>query len=103
MEGVSLGSKDLLASGVLSHAFGAEGPRIKYSTGYNKLSRAVGPHASQPALATSFNANYSDTGLFGFHVIANKSDVGKVVRGVLAEVSKSANNGLTNEELTRAK
>jgi ubiquinol-cytochrome c reductase core subunit 2 len=103
MEGVSLGSKDLLASGVLSHAFGAEGPRIKYSAGYNKLSRAVGQLASQPALVTSFNANYSDTGLLGVHVIANKNDVGKVVRGVFAELSKSASNGLTSEELTRAK
>jgi hypothetical protein len=53
-------------------------PRIKYSPGASKLSRAVASVASQPVLITAYNFNYYDTGLFGINIIANKSDVGKV-------------------------
>jgi hypothetical protein len=67
-----------LASSLASHAFGAEGARIKYAIGSSKTTRAVLQLAKEPASLASFNANYSDQGLFGFHVIANKQDVGNV-------------------------
>ena len=73
-----LSSKDLLASGILSHAFGT-GPRIKWNDGASRITRSCLPLASQPALVSSFNLNYSDAGLFGFQVIANRDDTGKVV------------------------
>ena len=101
-EGVSLASKDLLASGIASHAFGA-GPRIKYSAGSNKLARAIAPLASSPALVSSFNANYSDSGLFGFTIVGQKNDIGKIVQGVFKEVAKTSKNGLTNDEIANAK
>lgn len=101
-EGASLSSKELLASGILSQAFGT-GPRIKWSDGASRITRACLPLASKPALVSSFNLNYSDAGLFGFHVIADRDDTGKLVKGVFKEVSKVAKNGLTNEELAAAK
>lgn len=103
LEGASISSKELLSSGIISHAFGASANRIKHSSGSSKLAKVALSQASQPAVASSFNANYSDTGLFGFHVVANKNDVGKVVKGVFGEFQKSAKNGLTNDEITRAK
>lgn len=127
---LSLSGKELLASGILNHAFGANSGRVKYSTGSSKLAKSVASLASEPFAVSSFNANYSDTGLFGFHIIADKGDVGKVrfhfylllllllsklrtkiilyfilkvVKGVYNEIQKSAKNGLTNDEITRAK
>lgn len=101
-EGASLNSKDYLASGVAAHAFGI-GSRIKYASSATKLARAAAKEASEPAFVSSFNANYSDTGLFGFHVIANKKDVGKVVKAVAKEVAKASKNGLSAEEIAAAK
>lgn len=77
-EGVSQSSKDFLASSLASHAFGTVFSRVKYSNGASRLSKSVLPLAAQPAAVTSFNANYSDTGLFGFHLAGNKNEIGKV-------------------------
>jgi len=101
-EGATLSSKELLASGILSHAFGT-GPRIKWNDGASRITRSCLPLASQPALVSTFNLNYSDAGLFGFHVVANRDDAGKLVKGVFKEVGKVAKNGLTNEEVASAK
>jgi ubiquinol-cytochrome c reductase core subunit 2 len=102
-EGVSLSGKELLASHIASHAFGASGSRIKYSTGSNKLARAILSSAKDPFAVSSFNANYSDTGLFGFHIIGNKNDIGKLTKGVVSEVAKTTKNGLSNDDVNRAK
>ena len=67
-----------MAALLVSHALGTGGERIKRSLS-NKLSRSLLQLAGQPASISSFNLSYSDAGLFGFHVIANKNDVGKVI------------------------
>ena len=77
-EGASQSSKDSLASALASHAFGTVFNRVKYSNGATRLSKSVLSLATQPAAVTSFNANYSDTGLFGFHLVGNKNEIGKV-------------------------
>lgn len=102
-EGASSSSKELLASHIASHAFGASGSRIKYSTGSNKLAKAVLSVAKDPFAVSSFNANYSDSGLFGFHIIGNKNDIGKLAKGVFNEVAKATKNGLSNDDINRAK
>ena len=66
-----------MASNIVSTALGT-GPRIKYSSGSNKLSKAIGAVASQPSMAAAFNSNYSDTGLFGVHIVGQANDIGKV-------------------------
>jgi len=102
-EGASLSSKHFLASAVVSHAFGTGGPRVKYSLGGSRLERAAASSSSNPVAVSSFNSNYSDAGLFGFHVVANSQDVGKAVRAVRNEVVKASANGLSKEEIAKAK
>jgi len=102
-EGASLASNDLLASGIVSHAFGTGGPRVKYSLGGSRVEKSVLGVASKPAAVSSFNNNYSDSGLFGFHVVATSKDVGKVVRSLRADVLKASQSGFTSAEIARAK
>lgn len=103
MEGVNASSKDALLSALASHAFGTGGPRVKYSAGGSKVEKSVSALAAGPMAVSSFSANYSDAGLFGFHVVAGKSDVGKVVRGVHRELTQAAKSGLNEQEVARAK
>jgi predicted Zn-dependent peptidase len=77
-EGVSLSSKDHLVSDVIANIFGCQGPRVKFSLGGNRLSKTCIQLASKPALINAFNAKYTDTGLFGFQIISDHADVGKV-------------------------
>lgn len=102
-EGVSLSAKELIASGIVSHAFGESPIRVKYSRGSSKLAKAVLSQTSDLVTVGTFNTNYSDTGLFGFHLVGDKNDIGKAVRAAFGELQKSAKNGLTNEEINRAK
>ncbi|RNA42134.1 cytochrome b-c1 complex subunit mitochondrial [Brachionus plicatilis] len=102
-EGVSQSSKEVLASALASHAFGSVYSRIKYSNGATRLSRSVLPLAREAAGVTSFNANYSDAGLFGFHLVGNTNDIGKLVKGLYQELNQVAKNGFSNEEIIRAK
>jgi ubiquinol-cytochrome c reductase core subunit 2 len=102
-EGASLTSKDLVASGLLCHAFGT-GPRVLHTAGSNRISKACLPGATHgPAMIAAFNMNYSDSGLFGFHVLANKGDAQNVVRSVFKDLAKAGSNGITNAELESAK
>jgi ubiquinol-cytochrome c reductase core subunit 2 len=101
-EGVSVSNKDYLAALLASHALGTGGERIKRSLS-NKLSRSLLQLAGQPASVSSFNLSYSDAGLFGFHIIANKHDVGKLARGLVKEVVTIGRNGLSSNELTAAR
>ena len=97
-----MSSKDYLASGIASQALGA-GSRIKYSAGSNRLSRAIASASAEPAIATSFNANYSDSGLFGVNIIAQKNDAGNVLQAAFKELIKASKNGLSNDEIANAK
>lgn len=101
-EGVSLSNKDYLAASLASHAFGAGGERIKRSL-TNKLARALLPLAGQPASVSSFNISYSDAGLFGFHIVGNSHDIGKLAKGLVKELGNAAKNGLSSKELAAAR
>ena len=92
-----------MASVIASHAFGTGAARVKYSSGVGRIQKAALPYASLPAAVSAFNANYSDAGLFGFHVVADKKDIGKVVKGVYKECLKAAKSGLSAEEVNKAK
>lgn len=102
-EGVSASSKDALLSSLASHAFGSGGPKIKYSAGGSKLEKSLSALAAEPLAVSSFSCNYTDGGLLGFHVVADKSDVGKAVKGVFREVQQVAKAGFSEQEVTRAK
>lgn len=102
-EGASASSKDALLSSLVSHAFGTGGPKIKYSSGGSKIEKSVSALASNPMAVSSFSVNYTDAGLFGFHVVAGKSDVAKVVKGVFRELQAAGKVGFTEQEIARAK
>ena len=102
-EGAVSSSKDATLGGLLSHVFGTGGPRIKYSSGGSRVEKATAALASSPSAVSSFNASYSDAGIFGFHVVANKTDVGKVTKGVFRELQSVAKSGVSQQEFARAK
>lgn len=103
VEGASASSKDALLSQLASHAFGTGGPKVPYSAGGSRLEKSVSALANSPMAASAFSASYSDAGLLGFHVVADKADVGKVVRGVYRELQAAAKAGFSEQEVTRAK
>ncbi|CAF3054094.1 unnamed protein product [Rotaria socialis] len=102
-EGVS--SKDekgILTSSLLNEAMGT-GPNIKWSAGSNRLQRAAQAVTDAPCLASSFNLNYNESGLFGAHIMCNKNDANKVTKAVWNEFSKVLKNGISKEEFNLAK
>lgn len=103
VEGASASSKDALLSQLASHAFGTGGPRIPYSAGGSRLEKSVSALSANPMAVSAFSASYTDAGLLGFHVVANRTDVGKVVRGVYRELQAVAKAGLSEQDVTRAK
>lgn len=101
-EGASLSSKELLVSGIVNQAFGIE-PRVKWSEGSSRIARATLSAASEPATISSFNLNYTDSGLFGFSLVAHRNDVGKVAKALFKECAKVGKNGFTSAEIETAK
>ncbi|CAF5130803.1 unnamed protein product, partial [Rotaria sp. Silwood1] len=86
-EGVS--SKDekgVLTSLLLNEVMG-KGPNIKWSAGSNRLQRAAQAVADGPCLVSSFNLHYTESGLFGVHIMCNNNDTHKVVKAVWNECS----------------
>lgn len=70
--------KDTLAYAVLQRALG-NGPRVKWGTSVSPLQRKVSSVASADQFAAStFNASYSDSGLFGFVACSMPSVAGSV-------------------------
>jgi len=103
LEGASANSQDALLSSLLGHAFGTGGPRVKYSAGGSRMEKSASAVSSGPMAVSSFNVNYSDAGLFGFHVVAGKSDAAKVTKNVFRELQVAAKAGLNEQEVARAK
>lgn len=101
------------------------GPNIKWSAGSNRLQRAAQAVADAPCLVSfyflfvylyfkiiylfiylkvsSFNLHYTESGLFGIHIMCNKDDANKVTKAVWNEFSKVLKNGITKEEFNVAK
>ncbi|XP_048762021.1 cytochrome b-c1 complex subunit 2, mitochondrial-like [Ostrea edulis] len=80
-EGVSYNNeKDVLTSGILQMILGT-GIQVKYGSGggSNKLSTAVAEASNKKCSASSFNINYSDSGLFGYSVRGSGMDMRNAV------------------------
>ncbi|CAF1086786.1 unnamed protein product [Adineta steineri] len=102
-EGVS--SKDekgILTSSLLHEVLG-NGPNIKWSAGSNRLQRAAQAVANSPCLVSSFNLHYTESGLFGVHIMCDKNDTDKVVKAVWNEFNKVLKNGISKDDVTVAK
>ncbi|XP_066027045.1 cytochrome b-c1 complex subunit 2, mitochondrial [Pocillopora verrucosa] len=103
-EGASLGSKDLLTLSVYQKILGAT-PYIKWGSNSisNRLLMTATESTSGAVAASAFNASYSDSGLFGFYVVAEPSDVSKVMKSVIGQFSKASKGEISDQEVTRAK
>ncbi|XP_043260521.1 cytochrome b-c1 complex subunit 2, mitochondrial [Colletes gigas] len=89
LEGVSLKNEnDALACAVLQRASGT-GPRVKWGSSASPLQKQVSSAAgSEPFALSSFNASYSDSGLFGF-VLCSTPNVAGPITNVAAKWLKS--------------
>lgn len=102
-QGVGLGSPDLIAAAVLQNIMGT-GPRIKYSSNANaKITQAAAQATTNPFAVSTINLNYTDSGLFGFHVVAGKSDVGKVVKSLIGSFSAATKAPFSDADVASAK
>ncbi|CAF0971482.1 unnamed protein product [Didymodactylos carnosus] len=98
----SWSDKNLLSSELIGQVLG-DGPHIKWSAGASRLQKAASAVADNTCVVSSFNLHYTDTGLFGVHIICHKNDAGKVVKSVWSEFQKFAKSGLNEEELKIAR
>merc|ERR1719376_608696 len=98
-----VGSPEALAFSVLQHILGA-GPHIKRgSNTTSKLIQAVSKATSDPFDVSAFNANYSDSGLFGVYTICQDAAAGDVIKAAVAQVKAVADGAVTAADLTQAK
>ncbi|XP_048088368.1 cytochrome b-c1 complex subunit 2, mitochondrial isoform X1 [Alosa alosa] len=102
-EGATTGSAEALAFSVLQHVLGA-GPHVKRgSNTSSKLTQAVSKATAGPFDVSAFNANYSDSGLFGVFTISQAAEAGDVIKAALGQVKAVAEGGVTAEDISRAK
>ncbi|XP_075035811.1 cytochrome b-c1 complex subunit 2, mitochondrial [Mixophyes fleayi] len=102
-EGASVGSPEANAFNVLQHVLGA-GPYIKRGSNISsKLSQAVTKATSQPFDVSAFNANYSDSGLFGVYAISQAAAAGEVIKAAVNQVKAIAQGSISEADVTRAK
>jgi ubiquinol-cytochrome c reductase core subunit 2 len=103
-EGVSLSAPDHIALILLQMSLGV-GPFVKYGTNVatSKIGKAALSAATDPCTATSINVSYSDSGLFGFHVVASAKDIRKVLTSVVGAMGQATKGSITDAELLKAK
>ncbi|KAJ8251158.1 hypothetical protein GJAV_G00217950 [Gymnothorax javanicus] len=102
-EGAASGTAESLAFSLLQRVLGA-GPHVKRgSNTTSKLTQGIAKATSSPFDASAFNADYSDSGLFGVYTISHFDSTGDVVRAAAAQVHSVAQGGLTEADLSRAK
>jgi ubiquinol-cytochrome c reductase core subunit 2 len=103
-EGVAMSAPDFLTMGVLQLALGV-GPFVKYGSNAasSKIGKAAHSAASSPLAASCINVNYSDSGLFGFQVVASPKDVRKVLTAVVGAMGQATKGSIADADLQRAK
>lgn len=103
-EGASLGSKDMITLGVLQRILGVT-PFIKWGSNNvsSRLNKAAAATTDGPFAASTINASYSDSGLFGCYVVAEPSEISKVMKAVVAQVGLAAKGDFSDQDLARAK
>ncbi|XP_013393325.1 cytochrome b-c1 complex subunit 2, mitochondrial [Lingula anatina] len=102
VEGASIGSKEALPLGVLQKILYRE-PAMKYTSPGGRLPSAIAKAVNDNFMCGNLNFNYSDSGLFGFSVVANAEDAGVVLEAAAAEMKSLCSKGASSEEVARAK
>uniref|UniRef100_A0A4W3HQP0 Ubiquinol-cytochrome c reductase core protein 2b n=1 Tax=Callorhinchus milii TaxID=7868 RepID=A0A4W3HQP0_CALMI len=99
-EGIAAGTAEAHAFSVLQHIL-APGPYIKRGSNVSsKLHQAIAKKTSDPFDVSVFNANYSDSGLFGIYII---SQPGSVIGTALAQIGIIAKGNVTEADIAQAK
>jgi len=103
-EGAGYSNKDLVPLLVLQNIMGT-GPRIKYSNNMtsSKAMQAAAQGTSAPFAASCINATYSDSGIFGFHVVGHSQDMGKILKSLVGQFSSMTKGGITDQDVQRGK
>ncbi|EFA00465.1 cytochrome b-c1 complex subunit 2, mitochondrial [Tribolium castaneum] len=93
-------SKEALAVSVLQKALGG-GPKVKWGSVDNgALSKVVGGEGDAKYALNTFNASYSDAGIFGVLIAAPEATAGKIVQAAF-KLLKAGN--LTDADVNRGK
>lgn len=97
--GASIGSADAAALAVAQQILGT-GPGIKYGNNASSVLAKVVASSGGIGSASAININYSDSGLFGYFIMADSASVDKVLSAV-----HSAVNGMkvTEADVARGK
>ncbi|KAK7833307.1 hypothetical protein U0070_017306 [Myodes glareolus] len=102
-EGAAIGSTEANAFSVLQHLLGA-GPHIKRGNNTTSLlSQSVAKGSQQPFDVSAFNANYSDSGLFGIYTISQAAAAGDVIKAAYNQVKAVAQGNLSSADVQAAK
>lgn len=91
----------MLALSLFQHIIGT-GPRVKYNPGGSKLHQEIGKVAQEPFLVTSLNANYSETGIFGFMAAGSPDEIHKIIKTTITKMRDLSKN-IKDEQLKTAK
>lgn len=103
IEGASATSAEATAFSVLQHVLGA-GPRVKRgSSSTSTLTQAISKVTALPFDASAFNANYTDSGLFGLYTICQANAVNDVIKAAVGQVNAIAQGNLAAADLSKAK
>ncbi|XP_068941041.1 cytochrome b-c1 complex subunit 2, mitochondrial [Petaurus breviceps papuanus] len=102
-EGATSGSAEANAFSVLQHVLGA-GPHVKRgSNTSSQLHQAIAKATNQPFDVSAFNANYSDSGLFGIYTVSQAAIAEDVIRTAYNQVKAVAHGNLPEADVTAAK
>lgn len=71
-----------MALSLLQHIIGTN-QRVKYNQNTSLIGKAVKQAAQSQTVASSINMQYPDTGLFGFHVVADYKETGAVSQRIM--------------------
>lgn len=99
-KGPSLNSPDALPAAVLQQILGT-GPHLKYklATTSGRLNSAADKYGT----VECYNANYADSGLFGFFGMSTEDNLGQCQKAAEEELNKVLKNGVSDEEVARGK
>jgi len=102
-EGVGANTpQDVLAISLLQLSLGV-GPFIKYGSSTSKIGKAAHGAVSNPLAASCINVSYSDSGLFGFQVVAGAKDVRKALTAIVGVMGQATKGSIAAGDLDKAK
>lgn len=103
-EGAGLFQKDLAALTVLQKILGC-GQYMKWgsNTVSSRLNKAAQSLSDGPLMVNALNVSYSDSGLFGFHAIAEPQTISSVLKAAVGQMAAVAKGDVTAEDVERAK